>query len=896
MPRSQHVSADARRADTRHKDGRHRFRLRCRAVGAVFVLASIFAVAAFPQAAAAQVPQPPRNGDCAGTAVLAKLSIVEDRAAANMLAEAVTILGLGQRCLVDAGGPTSGRVPPGSRNELSNADRVFVVGGPAAIPHDWLTSTLGVSNYTRIAGGNRWDTQSAVVSAIFSLARGAPVVAFAGQPSSTPDLPPNTGCTNAVAVKLNVIEDTAAANMLAEAFDKLSDGGDDRCLVDVGDPRAVTTPTSRAKDDYDYAEAQYVIGGTTAIPNSWLSTHFGERNYERLAGADRWDTQSAVARRIIELVIPPVIANDLREATKSKSNTISAQSNADLSNRTIVVHYCGFARAWSRVRLDAEVQELRTRVGRAFFENQFGDSGFKLNFRSGELLPLDPSINGDRATIAGFSQLFEDKKSPCEEALLEIEEEEREYSQDGAIDMFVADVSIRSITVDNKLYGIAGYAYFDGPIVMAIPEMYRSKLAGEDYFTVAAHEIGHAAYRLPHSWPSRDNDLDGDDDGCHDNNGLLGDDELSSIMSYTWPNPPCNRLALDNSAAHVSCVDRRKEALQWLTPGVCGESIPDREPDKPRNVQVTPGDGQLRIVWDSPLSDGGSPITNYVVSYRRIDGGRQWQAIQRLGSVETMETISGLLNGIAYEVQVRARNQVGTGEEVIKIGTPSDQRPTTVTLTVGPSAQGEPTTTPPNGICSSRCRWLNVDVEGLDALGPGPYSVVCAHKGIAVGSSNYRAGWFKWKNVASFPNSASCFFGFPGAEVYVVVGAQWKGGRWEGGVLSNTIRWPDCQQQPNRCKDGPGPDPRVQISWGTDGSNRSVCPTGIRCTNLAYQIEGLGNAPWRLNCGDDAGGITPFLWSGNPATGCLFWDSSGNVWVEVDGHRSNSLPRSTRPR
>ena len=906
MPGSPLIGVDVYRAGTRHAHGQRQFRLRRRAVFAMFILASVFAVAAFPHAAGAQVPQPPPNGNCEGTAVVAKLGVVEDRAAANMLAEAADILGFGERCLVDAGEPTSGRVPSGSRNELSNAVRVFVVGGPAAIPHDWLTSTLGVTNYTRIAGGNRWDTQSAVVSAIISLSRGAPVIAYAGQPSSTPDLPPNTGCTNAVAVKLNVVEDTAAANMLAEAFNKLSDGGDDRCLVDVGDPRTGTTPTSRAKDDYDYAEMQYVIGGTTAIPNSWMSAHFSERNYERLAGADRWGTQESVAREIVEMVPPSIAlsADDLDHVTDAGARITQIRSpDFDIRSEQLYVYWCGQAGGYNEANHVRQIRNIQQQVADGLIARELGSAGFEMEFIAAG--PLYPSaVSWQTSLTKWHAQIVEDNngitEDPCTRELVRVLKE-----ASGSADQPIVRNAFILVDIETGP-NVAGYAWKSkGPAIMPTLEQFIASGESEDWFYVTfAHELGHGFYGLSHIWKGYGQDEDPGRD-CKTASWwhLLSTEQKQSLMSY----PACGaRLQIERS---------------------------------------------------------------YIACNQKIDL-------------------------IASVAQSSSETCEGVQPPVVDIDEPDESQ--IVQLFVGSSAQGQP------GCGAIHCRWLRIEVDEeaiTRELGSGPFSVVCAHEAFAGYGVEYGHGAWSSNFVNHFPYESGCYFGYPGVDVFVVIGAEREGDNWIGGVYSERLRWPDCNQEPGRCMDrgsdgasieiswgtdaterrsvrtgerlcptgqrctnllyqmeglGNGPysltcgvdsqsvvpfqwsgnpetgclfwgssgqawvevnghrsnllplstrltdgngGSRVTISWGTDGSNRSgICPANIRCTNLAYQIEGLGNGPWRLNCGDDAGGITPFLWSGNPATGCLFWGSSGNVWVEVDGHRSNSLPRSTRPR
>ena len=253
-----------------------------------------------PRVAGAQTAPPP-NTECSSDAVIAKLTVVEDRAAANMLAEALRHFN-GERCLLDAGDPASGADVPATRAAVSEASRVFVVGGPAAIPDAWLLGTLGVSESIRIAGATRWDTQAAVARAIIALELDEPVATYGNEQASSPTLPPNDDCSGAAVVaNLSVVEDRAAANMLAEALDAIHPDRLGRCLLDAGDPKAKRPPTSADAIASATASRHYVVGGPAALSDVWLATSMGVFDPIRVAGHDRWDTQARVAAWIITL-------------------------------------------------------------------------------------------------------------------------------------------------------------------------------------------------------------------------------------------------------------------------------------------------------------------------------------------------------------------------------------------------------------------------------------------------------------------------------------------------------------------------------------------------------------------------------------------------------------------
>ncbi len=65
----------------------------------------------------------------------------------------------------------------------------------------------------------------------------------------------------------------------------------------------------------------------------------------------------------------------------------------------------------------------------------------------------------------------------------------------------------------------------------------------------------------------------------------------------------------------------------------------------------------IRVKWIEP-GNNGSPITDYDVQYRT--GSGDWIDVDISGTA-TSTTITGLTNGISYDVQVRASNDNGTG-------------------------------------------------------------------------------------------------------------------------------------------------------------------------------------------------------------------------------------------
>ena len=92
-------------------------------------------------------------------------------------------------------------------------------------------------------------------------------------------------------------------------------------------------------------------------------------------------------------------------------------------------------------------------------------------------------------------------------------------------------------------------------------------------------------------------------------------------------------------------------------------------PSTPAPPGLTPGYGRLGVSWDAPASNGA--ITDYDVRYRRSGEAWRHHAGQFPGR---RTTITGLTNGTAYEVQVRAANTVGEGPwSASAVGTPAGE-------------------------------------------------------------------------------------------------------------------------------------------------------------------------------------------------------------------------------
>jgi hypothetical protein len=70
-----------------------------------------------------------------------------------------------------------------------------------------------------------------------------------------------------------------------------------------------------------------------------------------------------------------------------------------------------------------------------------------------------------------------------------------------------------------------------------------------------------------------------------------------------------------------------------------------------------------RLQWSPPSSDGGSPITGYVIE-RRLKGATRWSKVTKhaVAPDTTQITVDELIEGSEYEFRVTACNKVAESE------------------------------------------------------------------------------------------------------------------------------------------------------------------------------------------------------------------------------------------
>ena len=168
----------------------------------------------------------------------------------------------------------------------------------------------------------------------------------------------------------------------------------------------------------------------------------------------------------------------------------------------------------------------------------------------------------------------------------------------------------------------------------------------------------------------------------------------------------------------------------WSTPSAKATPTPQK-PDKPAAPTLSHGNASLSVSWSAPANNGAS-ITDYDVQYRACTystdltcsdsstatwGNWTDRTGETTSDTTTSATLSGLTNGTAYQVQVRAANSVGESRwsaSASEYPSTTPGKPAAPTLTVkdvslgvswsAPSSNGGATITGYKvGRCSSSC-------------------------------------------------------------------------------------------------------------------------------------------------------------------------------------------------
>ena len=86
------------------------------------------------------------------------------------------------------------------------------------------------------------------------------------------------------------------------------------------------------------------------------------------------------------------------------------------------------------------------------------------------------------------------------------------------------------------------------------------------------------------------------------------------------------------------------------------------KPSAPLNVVASPVDqSHIDVKWKAPESDGGAPITHYVIEKKDVSK-KNWMAGERVPASELKCRLGKLIEGNDYLIRVSAENEIGVSE------------------------------------------------------------------------------------------------------------------------------------------------------------------------------------------------------------------------------------------
>ena len=155
-------------------------------------------------------------------------------------------------------------------------------------------------------------------------------------------------------------------------------------------------------------------------------------------------------------------------------------------------------------------------------------------------------------------------------------------------------------------------------------------------------------------------------------------DVLSTTLGTLPANTKYDVQVAAVNAAGTGAFSATANAITAAVPGV------------PNGLKVTAAGGGLSVTWTPPTTTGGAPITDYVVRLTKVGGTT---ASTETTVTTTSATLSSLLSGTTYTVEVAADNAAGRGPFASGQGTTAGAPAASVLVTLagGPTiAFGKP--------------------------------------------------------------------------------------------------------------------------------------------------------------------------------------------------------------
>ena len=127
----------------------------------------------------------------------------------------------------------------------------------------------------------------------------------------------------------------------------------------------------------------------------------------------------------------------------------------------------------------------------------------------------------------------------------------------------------------------------------------------------------------------------------------------SLLTPSEWPEGQIRKLLATVTAVVLVAV-----ALVATMPS--GAAADPTAPGAPTGLSGSWRSGEVSLSWQPPKSDGGSAVTGYEYRYHAVDGDAP-EAWTPLAAGQSMSTLGGLTDDVAYRFELRAVNSVGSG-------------------------------------------------------------------------------------------------------------------------------------------------------------------------------------------------------------------------------------------
>ena len=112
----------------------------------------------------------------------------------------------------------------------------------------------------------------------------------------------------------------------------------------------------------------------------------------------------------------------------------------------------------------------------------------------------------------------------------------------------------------------------------------------------------------------------------------------------------------------VKAVNSEGESEPLETEGSITAKNPYDEPDRPGKPTVSDWDKNYAdLKWTAPVSDGGSPITSYVIE-KKDELSTKWQKGVEVIGDKCEVRVPDLIEGLKYQFRVVAVNKAGTSK------------------------------------------------------------------------------------------------------------------------------------------------------------------------------------------------------------------------------------------